>query len=692
MSPEDILPKHGVNEDLELADLINVPDLQCMMDNFHRFAHIPMAIVDLKGKALVSVGWQRICRQFHRMNPEARKNCIESDLQLTAGIPKGEYRLYKCLNGMWDMSIPIYAGEHRLGNLFIGQFFFEDENIDYGHFMAQAQKYDFNENEYIKALNEVPQLSREDVESAKIFFLKLAESLSQLSYSNFKLNQSRILLERSQEIAHLGSWELNLLNNRLSWTKEVYQIFGFTPGEFDVTNEVFLEAVHPDDRAHVVDAYQRSLRDNLDTYETEHRIIRKNNGEVRYVHEKCEHFRDDSGRIIRSVGMINDITEQKRSKEILIKKQKQLQQAKKDIERSQEKLKIALDNGKIGIWEWNVINDELFVDERIEEMFSLTPGSYEKSYRSFEQLIHEEDINHLRSMIKNSFEKDLPLETIFRIKTETGKTKYISVKALVEKDNENRPTSMSGVVFDLTDLKEGTENLILKLNEELLRSNNELQRFAYVASHDLQEPLRMITSFTQLLSIQYGDKLDDKAKEYIEFAIDGSKRLYELLNGLLDYSRIHTTVEDFDHVDLMSVLEITLKNLSLKIEERKAVIVSDTLPTVMADKGQMIHLFQNLISNSIKFSPDPPRIHISSKIEKNHYVFSVRDEGMGIEQQYFNKIFHIFQRLMPKSEYEGTGIGLAICKRIVERHGGSIWVESELGSGSTFYFTIKNVP
>jgi light-regulated signal transduction histidine kinase (bacteriophytochrome) len=247
---------------------------------------------------------------------------------------------------------------------------------------------------------------------------------------------------------------------------------------------------------------------------------------------------------------------------------------------------------------------------------------------------------------------------------------------------------MSGVCYDITELQKGTEKLVSQLNEELLRSNKELERFAYIASHDLQEPLRMVSSFTQLLSSQYGDKLDDKAKEYINYAVEGATRMYDLLNGLLDYSRISTRGHALRKVDLNHALGNTLKNLSLVIEERNALVKSEDLPDVIADENQITRLFQNLISNSIKFSTGIPRIVVSSKSQKDQHIITVRDEGMGIDPHYFDRIFQIFQRLMPRDKFEGTGIGLAICKRIVERHGGKIWVESEPGKGSAFSFTL----
>ena len=485
-------------------------------------------------------------------------------------------------------------------------------------------------------------------------------------------NEAR--LKRSQEIAHLGSWELDLIHNELTWTDEVFRIFGLSPGEFEPSYKAFLEAVHPDDRTSVDNAYSGSVRANLRTFEIDHRIVRST-GEVRFVHEKCEHFRDESGQITRSVGMVHDITERKK--------------AEKDLMESQMKLNLALENGKIGIWEWNPNTDELILDARIEEMFGLEHGSYGRSYKALENMVYEEDISHLQYSIKNPFEIDLPLESIFRIKSKTGKTKYISARAFIRKDNTGKAVIMSGVAFDITDMREGTEKLILKLNEELLRSNKELERFAYVASHDLQEPLRMVTSFTQLLSLKYDDKLDSEAREFIGFAVDGAKRMYDLLNGLLNYSRIHSRGRSFNPVNLSEVIENTIKNLSLKIKERNAEIISDNLPIVAADESQMNQLFQNLIENSIKFSTQSPRIYISSKSEPKEYVICIKDEGIGIDSKYFDKIFQIFQRLHHKEEFEGTGIGLAICKRIVERHGGTIWVESELGKGTTFCFSIS---
>ncbi|MGB8491423.1 MAG: ATP-binding protein, partial [Bacteroidales bacterium] len=282
----------------------------------------------------------------------------------------------------------------------------------------------------------------------------------------------------------------------------------------------------------------------------------------------------------------------------------------------------------------------------------------------------------------------MPMEAIFRTRPMDSESKYISTRALLTSDGEGSPVNLTGVCFDVTGMKRGAEKAIVKLNEELLRSNKELESFAYVASHDLQEPLRMISSFTQMLDQRYGDKLDQDAHDYIGFAVDGAKRMYDLLNGLLAYSRIHSKAREFTDVDMSVVFEKVTRNLSLRISERNAEIIRNELPVIKADESQIIQLVQNLFENSIKFSSGNPKITFAATTEADQILFSVKDEGMGIEPQYFDRIFKIFQRLQPKEDYEGTGIGLAICKRIVDRHKGKIWVESEPGKGSEFYFTI----
>jgi PAS domain S-box-containing protein len=241
-------------------------------------------------------------------------------------------------------------------------------------------------------------------------------------------------------------------------------------------------------------------------------------------------------------------------------------------------------------------------------------------------------------------------------------------------------------------VRKAAEQHLLQTVEELNRSNEELGQFAYIASHDLQEPLRMVASYTQLLSRRYQGRLDTDADEFIAFAVDGASRMQRLIDDLLAYSRVGTKGQDLLDTSSEDALRQALLNLRGAIGESGAVVTHDSLPTVLADEMQLVQLFQNLVGNAIKYQdPGVPLVHISAaRNGGKSWIFSVQDNGLGIDPLYFEKIFGVFQRLHGRDEFAGTGIGLAICKKIVERHGGNISVESQPGQGSTFRFALAS--
>ncbi len=256
------------------------------------------------------------------------------------------------------------------------------------------------------------------------------------------------------------------------------------------------------------------------------------------------------------------------------------------------------------------------------------------------------------------------------------------------RDSRGRLLYYEGVIEDIDERKRA-EAALARQAQELARSNAELEQFASIVSHDLQEPLRMVRNFAELLAERYRDKLDADADEFIGYLVDGARRMQELIQALLEYSRVTTRGRPLSPTDTHAVLESVLRDLGLPLQEAGATVTRERLPTVMADGRQLGQLFQNLISNAAKFRGQAaPRVHVGAVCRAGEWLFSVRDNGIGIEAAECQRIFGIFERVHPEGQYPGTGVGLAIAKRIVERHGGRIWVESEPGAGSVFYFTI----
>ena len=269
-----------------------------------------------------------------------------------------------------------------------------------------------------------------------------------------------------------------------------------------------------------------------------------------------------------------------------------------------------------------------------------------------------------------------------------GRKIPVSVSGSVIRDRDGRIQGIVCVAQDVTERKR-MEAALERRSEELARSNVELEQFAYVASHDLREPLRMIISFLQLLSRRYSGELGDDADEFITFAVDGATRMEGLIEGLLEYSRVGTQGKAYETVAFEDVFEKALNNLTVALEEAGAEVTHDPLPTLKADDVQLGQLLQNLIGNAVKFrGEDAPRVHVGAEEKDEEWLFSVSDNGIGMDPEGRDRVFEIFQRLVAREDYEGTGIGLSVCKKIVERRGGRIWVDSALGEGSTFYFTV----
>ena len=303
-------------------------------------------------------------------------------------------------------------------------------------------------------------------------------------------------------------------------------------------------------------------------------------------------------------------------------------------------------------------------------------------------LLPNEDVDKYVSHLAKSIsgEEVGPVEV--RLTRQDSEVRWLEVYPALLKSGK-KACGLQVIIRDISARKYAEKRLQETLNE-LERSNNELEQFAYIVSHDLQEPLRMVASYCTLLKERYKNNLDNDAHEFIEFAVDGAKRMQGLIGALLQFSRVGTRGKEFTLVDLNVIVRDALNNLQVAIQESDATITFSPLPQVMADATQMVQLFQNLIGNGIKFRGEIlPKINITVSEENEVWIFSIKDNGIGIDDQFKHRIFGIFQRLHTRENYPGTGIGLAVCKKIVERHGGRIWVDSVFGNGSIFNFTLR---
>ena len=469
----------------------------------------------------------------------------------------------------------------------------------------------------------------------------------------------------------------------------------------------------------VMDSEGREMRNmvecigkNPDAYATNVNENMRSNGEKVWISWTNRPVQNDDGEIVEILYIGNDLTENKRSSEKLKNAVQELRETRDYLENL-----FGHANAPIIVWDpsfhitrfnhaFERLTGHLAEDVLGKHLDILFPEkSRAASFAYIEKTLSGERWNAVEIPIQR---KDGVVRTVLwnsaTIFDETGK-KVVATIAQGQ-DITERKLAEEGLIKARDELEQRVQERTADLSkasmelaaraqelaiktEDLTRSNSELERFAYVASHDLQEPLRMIASYVQLLSKRYEGKLDKDADDFIAYAVEGTKRMQQLINDLLAYSRVGTRGKLLGPIDFEDVFSEAMANLKMATEEAGAVVTRDQLPTAMADKLQMVQLFQNLIGNAIKFKGQKiPQVHVSASPDEGKWVFSVRDNGIGIDPQFHDRIFTIFQRLHGREEYPGTGIGLAVSKKIVELHGGRIWLESCLGKGTTFYFTV----
>jgi PAS domain S-box-containing protein len=366
-----------------------------------------------------------------------------------------------------------------------------------------------------------------------------------------------------------------------------------------------------------------------------------------------------------------------------------------ELRASQEQLRFALDSARMGTWNWNILTNEVQWSELVEPIFGLYEGEFAGTYEAYLALVppadREKVIQTIQAVLQGSTADNYVVE--HRLYLPDGTIRWIEGRGQLYRDKQGNPVHMAGTVADISERKQAEEQLKIYA-AELERSNRELDSFASIASHDMQEPLRKMSTFSDRLLMVYGRQLDERGQQYIERIQDAALRMQLLIQDLLAFSRVNASTEPFVPVDLNEVAQEVLGDLEVAIRETGGQVIIGQLPQIEAEGTQMRQLLLNLIGNALKYhQPDiPPQVEVNGERFQNNgrpwTRLTIRDNGIGFDEQYLERIFEVFQRLHGRSEYEGTGVGLAICKRIVERHGGHITARSTPGEGATFLVTL----
>jgi PAS domain S-box-containing protein len=487
--------------------------------------------------------------------------------------------------------------------------------------------------------------------------------------SEARLRDSEARFRRTFELAASGMAHIGMDRRFIRVNRRLCEILGYP--EEELIRLTGRQISHPDDLDVINEQRPRLYAAEIDAVRVEKRYLRKDRSTV-WVKFTMTVERDAAGKPLYEIAVYDDITAQRVAEERL--------------RESEARFRQTFELAASGICH---VVDGRFV--RVNRSLCEILGYSEKELltKSVKDISHPEDrdvTDAERARIRTGEIESARFEK--RYIRKTGRVVWVDLAVALVRDVFGVPQYEVAIFDDITERKHA-ESALREAHEELKRSNAELEQFAYVASHDLQEPLRMVASYTQLLGRRYESKFDSDAREFMAYIVDGASRMKQLIEDLLAYSRVGTKGEDFKAISSEAALRRALFNLRAAIEEAGAVVTHDTMPAVNADEPQLAQLFQNLIGNALKFrSASVPRIHVAVSEKDSEWKFEVRDNGIGIEPQYYERIFMVFQRLHNKGEYPGTGIGLAICKKVVERHGGRIWVASRPGEGSSFHFTL----
>ncbi len=495
-----------------------------------------------------------------------------------------------------------------------------------------------------------------------------------------------VLTELTESLVRVGYWELDLSCMKIACSDGVYRITGHEPKALDVDFQTAIGFVHADDRDRIAYAIQNTIETG-DTYSSHVRLIAKD-GSIRRARTKAVRVSGADGRPAQLVGILLDDTD------LLSVKtggHDEVQGSDPDRSGTSERFEKVAEATNDAIWDFDVSQGQLWWGKGFNTLFGYDPEIFQPSFEKLIMLIHPDDRDRVGSRIQEYMSDGVSVNWYeeYKFLKSNGEYAFVIDRAIFIRNEDGYVIRVVGAMTDIT-YRKIYEDSLLALNKQLEISNSELEQFAYVASHDLQEPLRMVSSFLNLLEKKYGNVFDDKARQYIHFARDGAIRMRQIILDLLDYSRIGKHNEKRKNVDLNDLMKDVLALHRKQIEEKSAQIHVSPLPVLNIYRSPVLQVFQNLVGNALKYVKPGGSvvIHVDGNECEDRWEFTVADNGIGIDPLDHQRIFIIFQRLHARHEYSGTGMGLAIVKKILDDMGGSIRVASVLGEGSKFTFSI----
>jgi PAS domain S-box-containing protein len=501
------------------------------------------------------------------------------------------------------------------------------------------------------------------------------------------LRSSEAKLNLALVSAEMGVWTLDIRENRRHFDDRVCQLLGIDKDTFGGSQEEFLRVVVPDDHAGIRISSQKTIQENR-PYEVEYRV-RWEDGSIHTVCARGRLTRDEAGRPLGILGILWDITEHKQDVEAL--------------QNIAQRLLLATTSANIGVWDWDFLSGSMTWDDRMFELYGASHGEIQGTVQDWKDALHPDDLERAISECEAAIRGEAPFGTEFRVKHRDGAIHWIKANALVLRDQHGKPVRMIGLNQDITEqrkaqdevhcLNQSLEKRVQERTAQLEVANKELEAFSYSVSHDLRSPLRSIDGFSRVLTEDYQDKLDENGKHYLSRIQLGTQRMGHLIDDLLKLSKTSRHEMTVSECDLSRLCSQVVGDLADLNPERRIEVIIQPGMLVQADHRLIRVVLENLLGNAWKFTSksEAPRIEVGEIVSSGgKRTFFIRDNGAGFDMAYADKLFNAFQRLHASSDFEGTGIGLAIVQRIIHRHGGRVWAEAKPDEGATFYFAIPD--